>query len=432
MHALFVHRNFPAQFGQIAGALVREHGWRCTFLSERAQGEAEGVRLLRYSPVGGATEATHSLARSFENAAAHAEGVLRAFRTLPDLAGTSRPDVIVGHSGFGSTALLPEVTDAPIVNYFEYYYRTRGSEADFRPDFPVGEEALLRARLRNAMILTDLVTCDAAYAPTAWQRSLFPAELRPKIETIHDGIDTTFWSRTAPAGGTSSERGAVPRTDTAADPGPPREALAAILGRPIPQGTRIVTYVARGFESMRGFDVFVRAAKRVLAARSDVLVVAVGEDRVCYGGDEEHTGGAPFGAWVLSRENPDTDRLLLPGRLAPERLALLLAHSDVHVHLTVPFVLSWSLLNAMASECVVVASGTDPVREFVTDGENGLLADFFDDAGIAARVLGVLADPAAHRPLGAAARRTVEERASLARSLPRLKALFEGAGRSRR
>lgn len=422
MHALFVHRNFPAQFGQIAGALVREHGWRCTFLNERAQGEAEGVRLLRYAPVGGATEATHSLARNFENAAAHAEGVLRAFRTLPELAGAMRPDVIVGHSGFGSTALLPEVTDAPIVNYFEYYYRTRGSEADFRPDFPVGEEALLRARLRNAMILTDLVTCDAAYSPTAWQRSLFPAELRGKIATIHDGIDTTFWSRTAPAGGTWRN----------ADAAAQREALSAILGRAVPEGTRIVTYVARGFESMRGFDVFVRAAKRVLAARTDVLVVAVGEDRVCYGGDEEHTGGAPFGAWVLSRENPDRERLILPGRLAPERLALLLAHSDVHVHLTVPFVLSWSLLNAMASECVVVASGTDPVREFVTDRENGLLADFFDDAGIAARVLAVLADPAAHRPLGAAARRTVEERASLAGSLPRLKALFENAGSARR
>lgn len=286
----------------------------------------------------------------------------------------------------------------PIVNYFEYYYRTGGAESDTRPEFPADADASLRARMRNAMILVDLDTCAAGYTPTAWQAERFPAAYRPKIETIHDGIDTEFWCR--------------------------RAAPRRVMGRDVPAGTRIVTYVARGFESMRGFDVFLAVAQRLLAARKDVIVVVVGEDRVCYGGDADHTGGKSFLAWCLDRTPCDMDRLLLPGRLPPDDLANLLAISDLHVYLTVPFVLSWSMLNAMSCGAALLASDTSPVREFVRHGENGLLAPFGDVDALTARALEVLDDPQAFRPLGDAARRTVEERASLALSLPRLEALF--------
>lgn len=353
------------------------------------------MQVVRYAPRGGATERTHPFSRTFENGVAHAEGVYRAMQSHPEI----RPDLVVGHSGFGSTALLPEIVPAPVLNYFEYYYLTRGSDVDFRPDFPSEPDAVLRARFRNAMILLDLETCAAGYAPTRFQRSLFPAVHRSKIAAIHDGIDTEFWRR--------------------------RAAPRRVGGEDVPPGTRIVTYVARGFESLRGFDVFLRAAKRVCDARPDVVFAVVGEDRVCYGGDERFTGGRPFGEWCLSKDDYDRTRIRFLGRLAPDPLADLLSVSDLHVYLTVPFVLSWSLLNAMACGCVVLASDTAPVREFVEHGCNGLLAPFFDDEAFAARALEVLDDPERHRPLGEAARRTVEEEASLDVCFPRLRDLFE-------
>ncbi|MCG3134994.1 MAG: D-inositol-3-phosphate glycosyltransferase [Planctomycetes bacterium] len=367
------------------------------------QGEVEGVRLIQYRAQGGGSERTHPFARTYEDACAHAEGVHRALKLHPEV----RPDVIVGHSGFGSTALLPELTDAPIVNHFEFYYRTKGVDVDFRPDFPVEEETLLRARFRNAMILTDLDTCAAGYAPTPFQRSLFPEAWRPKIEVLHDGIDTAFWKPRAPD---------APRT---------------VLGEPVPDGTRVVTYVSRGFESLRGFDIFVKAVRRILDVRKDVLVVVVGQDRVVYGGDERFTDGKSFKEWCLARDPLDPARVRFAGHRTPEELAAILAVSDLHVYLTVPFVLSWSMLNAMACGAVVLASDTAPVRDFVAHGENGLLAPFFDPDAFAAQALRVLDAPEAFRPLGEAARRTILDRASLDVCHARLRALLERvAGRS--
>src|SRR5205823_6433174 len=176
MHVLFVHQNYPAQFGHIARHLVRDHSFECTFVSLRAPGTEDGVRLLQYRAVGGAHAKSHYCSRSFENAVAHCHGVYEAYRTHPEV----RPDLVVGHSGFGSTLFLRELYDCPIVNYFEYYYRTSGADMDFRPDFPYPVINRLRAHARNANILLDLETCDAAYSPTRWQRSLFPRVFRDK------------------------------------------------------------------------------------------------------------------------------------------------------------------------------------------------------------------------------------------------------------
>ena len=154
MHALFVHRNFPAQFGHIAAHLIEKHGWRCSFVSETEPGTVAGIRKVRYRPQGGATEQTHYFARTFENAVAHAHGVYEA---LAPLAGELSPDLVVGHSGFGSTLFLPELwPETPIVGYFEYFYHPHGSDLDFRPDFPPLPEDVLRSRARNAMIMLDL------------------------------------------------------------------------------------------------------------------------------------------------------------------------------------------------------------------------------------------------------------------------------------
>lgn len=377
-------------------------------MNEKRQGAVEGVNCIRYRVQGDGADGTHPFARTFESAVRHAEGVHRALKLHPEI----RPDVIVGHSGFGSTALLPELTGAPIVNHFEFFYRTKGADVDYRPDFPVEEATLLRARFRNAMILTDLDACAAGYSPTPFQRSLFPAEYLPKIEVLHDGIDTEFWKPRAP-----SSAGA-PRT---------------ILGEPVPDGVRVVTYVSRGFESLRGFDIFVKAAKLILGARRDVLFVVVGQDRIVYGGDERFTGGKTFREWCLERDPLDLSRVRFAGHRTPEELAEILAVSDLHVYLTVPFVLSWSMLNAMSCGATVLASDTAPVRDFIEHGRNGLLAPFFEPEAFAEQAIRVLDDPAAFRPLGESARGTVLERASLDVCHGKLRSLLERvAGREPR
>ncbi len=162
MHVLFVHKNFPAQFGHIAGYLVEREGFQCTFVSEREPGVSRGVRRIQYAIRGGATKQTHYCSRSFENFTWHSHAVYETMKAHPEV----RPDLVVGHSGFGSTLFLADLYDCPIINYFEWFYRAHNSEMDFRPERPPKELNVLRARARNAMLLADLQTCTAGYSPT--------------------------------------------------------------------------------------------------------------------------------------------------------------------------------------------------------------------------------------------------------------------------
>src|SRR5262245_21047793 len=132
MHILFVHPNFPAQFGHAASYLVRDHGFRCTFISHKPAGNTAGVERIQYQLRSGATKHSHYCSRTFENAIWHSYGVFETLQARPDI----RPDLVVGHSGFLTTVFLRELYDCPMVNYFEYFYRTAGSDMDFRPDFP--------------------------------------------------------------------------------------------------------------------------------------------------------------------------------------------------------------------------------------------------------------------------------------------------------
>ncbi len=398
LRVLFVHQSFPAQLGHVASRLARARGWECSFVSRDAPGLVGGVRKIQYRPDGGASERTHYFARTFENAVAHAAGVHDAVSPLRD---QLRPDLIVGHSGFGSTLFLPELfPETPIVGYFEYFYRPHDSDLDFRPDFPPFPEDVLRARARNAMIMLDLENCAAGYTPTEFQRELFPAAYAPKLRVIHDGIDTSFWR--------------------------PRDGRAECLTRlGLEQDALVVTYVSRGLETMRGFDVFMRAAKRVCDAHPKAVCLVVGDDAGAYGGDLRRVEARSFKEHVLAQDDYDTRRIRFLGRVSPRTLVDVFSVSDVHVYLTVPFVLSWSLLDAMACGCTVLASDTAPVREVVRDGENGLLSDFFDDDRLAARALEALADPRLRATLGQAAVETVRREYALDVTLPRLATFLE-------
>ncbi|HEX3979853.1 MAG TPA: glycosyltransferase, partial [Acidimicrobiales bacterium] len=240
------------------------------------------------------------------------------------------------------------------------------------------------------------------YSPTQWQRSRLPAEYQGKVRVIFDGIDPQVW------------RPLTPESRT-------------VAGFELPPGRPIVSYVSRGFESMRGFDVFMKAARRLYQRRPDVFFVVVGSERIVYGGDERWTGGKSFKDWVLAQDQYDLSYFHFLGPIPPHELARLFCLTDLHIYLTVPFVLSWSLMNALACGAIVLASDTAPVQEMVKDGHNGLLVDFHDVEGFAETAARVLADPVSYRPLGQAAAEMVRQHYSLDVCLPQMLRLYQEA-----
>jgi glycosyltransferase involved in cell wall biosynthesis len=308
----------------------------------------------------------------------------------------------VGHSGFGSTLFLPELfPDTPIINYFEYFYHPHNNDMDFRRTAQIREQDVLRSRARNAMILLDMETCSAGYTPTYFQMKLMPDAYADKIRVLHDGIDTNLYHR-----------------DENVDP--------SFLPFELPDGAKIVTYVSRGFESLRGFDIFMKAAKKICDADPDVIFLVVGSDRVCYGGDLREIKEKTFKEHILKQDKYDLSRIRFIGQVPTDTLAKVFSLSDLHIYLTVPFVLSWSLLDAMACGCTVLASDTEPLHEVIQHEKNGLLVEFFDADKLAATALEVLKDPQAHRQqLGAAAVNTIRERYSMETVMPQMVKMYE-------
>jgi glycosyltransferase involved in cell wall biosynthesis len=426
MHVLYVHQRYPAQFRHVVRHLAKT-GRQCTFVSQRRGGLTDadraeecaddGIECIGYEPAGAARKSTHHCARAFENRIWHCDAVYQALKERPDI----KPDLIVGHSGFGTTLLLPELyPGVPIINYFEYYFRSRDPDTDwgFRKDlkalgWSIPESTYLRNRARNAMILLDLQGCDAAYAPTVFQKSVFPAEYQQKMQVAFDGVDRSVYH------GFDERLRPSPHTGI-------RRRQLRVRGRTIPQGTRVVTYVSRGFEAIRGFDIFMRTAKRIAEEYPDVVFVVVGDDRVEYGHDRRYMGEhKSLRAWLMEREEFDLSKFIFAGRLSQRTLAKLLAATDLHVYLTVPFILSWSLMDAMSCGAVVLGSATPPVMEMVRDGHTGLLADFFDVEGLAQQALKVLKDPGAYRPLGRAAEQMVQEMYSVEAVVPQMLRMYE-------
>ncbi|WP_435010825.1 glycosyltransferase [Tundrisphaera lichenicola] len=414
MRVLFLHDAFPAQFGHVALELTRRYGWECRFLVESVSNcpapSAEMLRELdvRSYPLSDEyrrrppTPWPQIYGKYLELCEAAFEGV----RNLPG----PKPDLVVAHGGRGApTPLLRDILDCPIVNYCEYYFAPSHRDISYRIDLPPAEPAPHFPRCINAPVLVALADCDSGYSATAWQRSTFPPRFHHKIEVHFDGIDDQLY-RAGPA---------------------PRE----ILGRSIPAGTRVVTFVSRGLESVRGFDLFLEVARRILAERSNVLFLVVGNEDTYYGWDKLHTGRDSFKQWAFEQGDYDPSRFAFLGQLRPEALADLLRISDLHLYLTTPFVLSWSLLNAMSTGLVVLASDVPPVREVIEPGVNGLVEPLFDRDRLAEAALKVLDDPSEYAPLGRAARSTIESRYSVDQSIPPLKDYFErvastGKGRS--
>jgi len=408
MNILFIHRSFPGQFGRLAAALAARPGCRVMAIGEAGVADPDrqpaGVPLARYRPTR-AAGGVHRFLRGIDMAVRRGEAAARVAQAI----GRSfRPDVVVAHIGWGEGLYLRDVLpDARIVAYCEFFYHAEGCDVGFDPEFPPARDAALHLRTRNAAQLLSLDAAHRGLSPTLWQRSVFPAAQAEKIAVIHDGIDV---ARVAPD---------------------PEARFLLPDGRALRAGDPVVTYVARSLEPYRGFHVFMRALPRILARHKDAQAVVVGDDEVSYG--RPPAEGGSWRARLLAELDGrlDRTRLHFVGRLPYDRYVSLLQVSAAHVYLTYPFVLSWSMLEAMAASCMVIGSATAPVTEVIANRENGLLVDFFARDQLADAVLWALDNPDAARALRAAARRTAVERFSLGRCLAAQEAFLNGLARTR-
>lgn len=403
MRILLVHNNFPAQFIHLAPALVaRGHDVRAI-----GGGDARGlseIPLLKYKLGRGTGRDVFPLAVRYEADCLRGAGAAQAALKLA--ADGFAPDVIYGHLGWGETMFLCDIwPNARQMLYAEFHVAPKGLDVGFDPEFPDADfDRAMRVRAKNGAISLVMAQCARATAPTAFQRDSFPQVFHPLITLAHDGIDT-------------------------AEVHPDRDALLKLsqAGLTFRVGDPVVTYVNRHMEPLRGLHQMLRAAPRLLDARKDAhLVIVGGADRAGYGHPPPE--GMTWKDVYLSevRGQIDLERVHFIGRVDRATFLRVLQVSAAHVYLTYPFVLSWSLLEAMSAGCAIVASDTAPVREMIEPGKTGVLVDFFRPDALADTCLDMLERPQHYQTMRAAARAHVVGAYDLRRiCLPRMIDLVE-------
>ena len=384
MNILFIHQNFPGQFKFLAPALAAQgHSVVAMTMQKKNAGEWQGVKLAPYSASRSTTPNVHPWVSDFETKTLRGEACFRAALQLR--ASGLTPDVIVAHPGWGESLFLKDVwPQSRLGIYCEFFYHPHGADVGFDPEFPVKDAGeVCRLRLKNLNNLLHFEVADAGISPTHWQASTFPEPFRSKITVVHDGIDTEAVA--------------------------PNPAVSLTLNGNIKltRADEVITFVNRNLEPYRGYHIFMRALPELLKRRPQARVLIVGADDVSYGARPE--GDKKWKDIFASEVRPqisDTDwaRVHFLGHIPYQHFIALLQLSTVHIYLTYPFVLSWSLLEAMSVGCAIVASDTQPLREAVRQDQTGRLVDFFDVPGLAREVCALLDDPVARTRLGANAR----------------------------
>jgi glycosyltransferase involved in cell wall biosynthesis len=319
------------------------------------------------------------------------------------------PDLILAHPGWGETLPLRTMfPKARLFVYCEFFYGAEGRDIGFDPEFPMsGLDGHIGLQLKNATTLLALADCDLGISPTNWQQSTFPSHYQSKIEVIHEGIDT---SRVRPN---------------------PQARLMLPNGREVGSSDEIVTFVVRNLEPLRGYHVFMRALPEILRRRPNAQIVIIGRDGLSYG--LPPPAGKTWKSIFLEevRDQLDLSRVHFMGGVPYQTFISALQVSSAHVYLTYPFVLSWSVLEAMSAGCLVIGSDTQPVREVISSGENGLLVPFFAADELAGHVIEALQEPAKFSSMRQAARHFVIEHYDAEQvCIPRMRRLFDLRPRS--
>ena len=384
MRVLLVHQNFPGQFKHLAPALVAR-GDEVVALTMNQPAPIPGVTIHSAPPKTG-TASTHPWTQETETKLIRAESAFRRAIEIRD--GGFSPDVIVGHPAWGDMLFLKDVWPKACLGiYCEFFYRADGLDSGFDAEFvDVTDDEPHRARIKLKTMPQRLhfPMANAGISPTRFQADTYPAPFRDRITVIHDGIDT--------------------------DAIRPNPGAAVRLGNGIEVTAKdeVITFVSRNLEPYRGYHVFMRALPELQRRRPKARVFLVGGDGVSYGAKPvSGTWKQQFFAEV--QDDLDMSRVHFVGSLAYPLFLELLAISKLHVYLTYPFVLSWSLMEAMAIGAPILASETPPLREVITNGENGLLFPFFDQQALIDGADRILGDEALRTKLTTAARRTIVE-----------------------
>jgi len=395
MKILFIHQNFPGQFKHLAPALAK-HGHDTVALTLRVEKPTKwnGVRVLPYKLKPRAAQNTHPWLVDFDTKVTRAEACYHAAVQLREQGFT--PDLIIAHPGWGESLFLKDVwPKAKMAIYCELYHKAEyphtGFDKEFQPEIRATEA--MRLRLKNVNNHEHFDIADAGISPTAFQADTFPPEFRDKITVCHDGIHTD-----------------VLTPDSAAR-------LTLPTGETLTRKDELITFVNRDLEPYRGYHVFMRALPRLLKERPNARVLIVGGDDVSYGArpPKGQTWKQIFIDEVRS-QIPDQDwaRAHFLGRIPYDQFQSLLKVSRVHVYLTYPFVLSWSIFETMSVQGAIVASKTAPVEEAVIHGQNGRLVDFFDKDALVEEVTRLLDNASEREELGRAARKLIENNHDLA------------------
>ncbi|MFK7838622.1 MAG: glycosyltransferase family 4 protein [Sulfitobacter sp.] len=397
MNILFVHQNMPGQYRELVQWLAATGEHRIVFLTQKQNApQLPGVETRIYKAHRTPSKDAYGLSKVWEEGTGAGFGAALAGRALEQDEGF-KPDIIIGHAGWGELTFFKQVwPDVPIIGFFEYFYNLEGGLVGFDPEEPISDHAPFLMQARNAIPLVNIETVDQGHTPTLWQRDRFPESFHNRMYVCHDGI----------------------RTDMLR----PNSKAQLRLGRletPISHGDEVLTYVARNLERARGFHQFMRALPRIMEERPNARVLIVGGNEVSYGGKSKDPRGLRGEMEREVGDRLDWNRLHFLGRIPYPDYQKLVQLSRCHVYLTMPFVLSWSLIEAMSMGATIVASDVAPVREAITDNETGLLVDFFDPEALAAQVIKVLQEPASFAHLGAAARdHVVKEYDFLTKCLP--------------
>lgn len=394
MNILFLHRAFPGQFKYLAMVLANNPQNNVVFVTNDERSEINGIHKILYS----LPQINDETLSFYEKAVLNGKVVAHLLSKMKDEGFI--PDIIYGFAGWGSTMFVKDVfPDVPLICYLEWFGKSKDSVLDFGGNVPSLEQKI-NVRSENSHMLTSLCDCDLCITPTQWQKQQFPKEFHDKIQVIHEGIDISTCK-------------------------PDNNSKFIIPDKNLELGIQdeVLTYGTRGMEAYRGFPQFMEAAEKILKKRPNTHIVIAGDDISCYSPKLEND---TYKSHFMNKLDLDMNRLHFVGMLSFYDYVKLLQISSAHVYSTVPYVLSWSVLNAMATECCIIASNTPPVLEVIKDNYNGLLFDFFNVEQLVEKIEYALDNQDKMQIIRSNARQTIIDNYSLEKIIPQQFNLING------
>lgn len=405
MRILFIHNNFPGQYRRITNYLEQFPEYEMTAASLITNKQKSPYLKVGYKPHREPTPTIHPSLVSTERAVITGQAAYGQFMDYKKK--YPSPDIILAHSGWGASLFLKDIfPDAKLLTYFEWYYHCHGSDGEFLRDEPYGPIDEIRLRMKNTPILHDLAAMDWGQCPTKFQHSQLPPIFRKNVSVLHDGVDVDYFSP-EPAKGKTVQKTAITVTD----------------GKLLTADDEVITYVARGMEEYRGFPQFMEAVSKLQKLRPNLHVVVLGDDRVAYGANR--SDGKTFKQWALKEFELDLARIHFMGLMPLQYFRDMMRITKAHIYLTAPFVLSWSMMEAMSAGALIIGSDTDPVSEVITHKQNGLLVPFFDVDAQVHQITEVLEGKVDVAPIKENARDTIVKNYSIKDLLPQYRQLIE-------